>query len=435
MNILMLGWEYPPNIAGGLGVACEGLTRAMSQRDMRILFVVPKLLGGEDAGHMHLADSFLVQASTEKSKRFSVVAAPDSAAIQKEGVAVALDPYAYPQAGDSPVRWLTQVEELAAARYISLEHEDATEISKATKYGRNMFEEVARYTARVIKRYADTDFDIIHAHDWMTYPAGVALQQLTGKPLVVHVHSLDYDRSGAGRNQEIYDIERMGVHHANAVIAVSEYTKNILNQVYDVTRDKIYVVHNGVYPTAARSFYRKEKKGKKVLFLGRVTLQKGPDYFIKAAARVLTEVPDVTFVLAGTGDMLTNMIELVHHLGIQDHVHFTGFLQGQEVEEAFNEADLYIMPSVSEPFGISALEAISFDTPVLMSKQSGVGEVVHHSLKFDFWDVDKLADLIINGLLHEELRLDMIDMAKQELERVRWEAAAVRTEKVYHALK
>jgi glycosyltransferase involved in cell wall biosynthesis len=436
MNVLMLGWEYPPNIAGGLGVACEGLTRAMSQRDVNILFVVPKLLGGEDAGHMHLADSFqqVSKKISTKNIRLSVVAAGDSENVTREGVDVDLQPYANPEIGAEPVNWLTKIEELIAARYMSLEFEDCTDISKSAKYGRNMFEEVARYTSRVVKRYADAEFDVIHAHDWMTYAAGVALQEITGKPLVVHVHSLDYDRSGEGRNQEIYDIERMGVHRANSVIAVSEYTKGILNSVYHVPLENISVVHNGVYPRAARSFYRKEKQGKKVLFLGRVTLQKGPDYFIQAAAKVLKEIPDVTFVMAGTGDMLKGMIDLSHNLGIQEHIHFTGFLKGQEVEEAFNEADLYVMPSVSEPFGISALEAISFDTPVLMSKQSGVGEVVHHSLKFDFWDVDKLADLIINGLLHEELRLDMIDMAKQELGRVRWEAAADRTESIYNAV-
>ena len=427
----MLGWEYPPNIAGGLGVACEGLTRALSQREINIRFVVPKLLGGEDADHMRLTDSF-VSVQETSVQYASVVGGSFSTTVQRDGVGVDLDPYANPRAeSDKVLSWLTHIDTFAGVQSFHVEYEDCTDISVAAKYGRNMFDEVARYTARVARRYGGYECDLIHAHDWMTFPAGVALARMLGKPLVVHVHSLDYDRSGSGRNHEIYNIERMGVHAADAVIAVSEYTKRVLHDHYGVPLEKITVVHNGVYPKAARRYYESGKTGRSVLFLGRVTLQKGPDYFVRAAARVVEQIPDVTFVMAGTGDMLPAMIDLSHNLGIHDNMHFVGFLSGDEVERAFSEADLYVMPSVSEPFGISVLEAISFDTPVLMSKQSGVGEVVHHSLKFDFWDVDRLADLIINGLLHEELRLDMVDMARHELERVRWDAAAVRTENVY----
>ncbi len=228
----------------------------------------------------------------------------------------------------------------------------------------------------------------------------------------------------------------MGIDAAQAVIAVSHYTKSIVEKYYGKDPAHVYVVHNGIYTKKARHAYEKSsKEGKKtVLFLGRVTLQKGPDYFIQAAAKVAQHVPDAHFMMAGTGDMLPSMIELSHELGIGDRMEFVGFLKDEEIEAAYSKADLYVMPSVSEPFGLSALEAISFDTPVLMSKQSGVSEVVKNSLKFDFWDVERLADLMINGLLHNELREDMVAMAKTELSKLRWEASAERTLPVYSSL-
>jgi glycosyltransferase involved in cell wall biosynthesis len=447
MKVLMLGWEYPPHIAGGLGVACEGLTRALSGRGIEIEFVVPRLFGGEDAGHMQIRDSFTAVPQVQSSSQVQMVVGGPEWQLQSESnistveIPSALTPYQSVPGGLRTYGWLAQTGAIDINTLIKTttgmsgesEEDQNSGIDKGAHYGSNVFEEVSRYTSRVVKRFLNAEVDVIHAHDWMTYPAGVALARLTGRPLVVHVHSLDYDRSGAGRNQGIYDIERMGLHNASAVIAVSAYTRQIVHREYDVPLDRISVVHNGIYPKRDLLHYQSREKGEgqSVLFLGRVTLQKGPDYFIQAAAKVLEYVPDVTFVMAGSGDLLPSMVDMAHKFGIQDKVHFAGFLNEAEVEKAFLEADLYVMPSVSEPFGLSALEAISFDTPVLMSKQSGVGEVVQHSLKFDFWDVDKLADQIINGLIHEELRQDMIDYARQELGRVRWEASALRTEEVY----
>jgi glycosyltransferase involved in cell wall biosynthesis len=269
----------------------------------------------------------------------------------------------------------------------------------------------------------------------MTFPAGVAIAKKTGKPLIVHVHSLEYDRSGMNVNAVIRDIEQNGINSANGVIAVSEYTKKLIQKYYGTTESKIHVVHNGIYPKEVRERYRKESgiNSKAVLFLGRVTFQKGPDYLVEAASKVIKHIPDVLFILAGSGDMLPKLIERVHELNIEANFLFPGFLKGEAVDRAFSSADLYVMPSVSEPFGISALEAINGNIPVVISKQSGVSEVVAHALKFDFWDVNKFADLMINSLIHKELREDMVSMAKEEIKKIKWDAAATKTIEVYNS--
>lgn len=301
------------------------------------------------------------------------------------------------------------------------------------RYGHDIFYEVARFATNVAALVGDREFDVIHAHDWMTYPAGVALSQLTGKPLVVHVHSLEYDRSGANVNQRIHDIEKLGLDAASQVVAVSYYTMSVIHHQHNIPLEKIQVVHNGVYPKEIVQSYRRSQNWPEhvVLFLGRITFQKGPDYFVEAAARVIPHVPDVLFVMAGSGDMLPRLVNRVGELGIGQYFYFPGFLRGEDVERMFSVADLYVMPSVSEPFGISALEAISFDTPVIISRQSGVSEVLSHALKVDFWDLDRLADLIINALVHQELRDDMVSMAREEVKRLHWDAAALKTSEIY----
>ena len=308
--------------------------------------------------------------------------------------------------------------------------------SSFNRYGGDIFTEVARFAQNVVATLQDEEFDLIHAHDWMTYPAAVALAMVTKKPLVLHVHSLEYDRSGQSVNEQINEIERWGVQSATAVIAVSYYTRALVNKHHGVPLEKISVVHNGVYSHRVVQSYRSEEQfnSRIVLFLGRITFQKGPDYFVEAAAKVIPHVPDVLFVMAGAGDMLPQIRSRIRELGIEKNFYFPGFLRGQEVEQMFSLADVYVMPSVSEPFGISALEAISFNTPVIISRQSGVSEVLGHALKADFWDIDKLADLIINALLHDELRSDMIAMAREEVKRLHWDAAALKTLEVYRSV-
>lgn len=454
MRVLMLGWEYPPHISGGLGTACEGLTRALSKYGTDLIFVVPNLHGGEDAAHMSLVDArgnlslsspggIALKNGKRKISHKNVATSVVAKRLKKISIASYLTPYLKPENSTAisfpgkPGLAFTAIFDLASeSEHMQALLDDFAFEGSSERYGSKMFNEVARYTALLIASLSTEKFDVIHAHDWMTYPAAVALAQLTGKPLIAHVHSLEYDRAGAGAHPTITQIEHYGLHAADCVVAVSYYTKNLITKHHAVAASKIQVVHNGVYPRKLVARYRSQNRADRriVLFLGRVTFQKGPDYFVEAAAKVVPHVPDVLFVMAGAGDMLPRMIERVSQLGLQQHFHFPGFLKGEEVEEMYSSADVYVMPSVSEPFGISALEAISFDTPVIISRQSGVAEVLGHALKVDFWDVNRLADLIINALLHEALRKDMVTMAKEELKRLRWEAAAQKTIQLYKKL-
>ncbi len=441
MKILMLGWEYPPHIIGGLGTACEGLTTGLARQGVDLTFVVPHLFGGENAPHMQLIDSEGRGLSPDSQEQL-VASAPVKGKIKKKRVPSALiNPYMTPAAYQDWVKGLhvqRAAEAIARREGIALESMEALglvdlEDSGSGGYGSDIFQEVARFASNVVNVVADQQFDIIHAHDWMTYPAGIALKAVTGKPLVTHVHSLEYDRSGQAMNEQINGIERWGVHEANLVIAVSYYTRALVNKVHNVALDKIAVVHNGVYTSRMVESYREARQfsSRIVLFLGRITFQKGPDYFVEAAAKVIPHVPDVLFVMAGAGDMLPQVQRRIRELGIEKHFYFPGFLRGPEVEQMFSLADVYVMPSVSEPFGISALEAINYDTPVIISRQSGVAEVLAHALKVDFWDVERLADLVINALVHEELRADMVSMARNEVRKLHWDAAAARTLEVY----
>lgn len=450
MKILMLGWEYPPHIAGGLGTACQGLTWALAEQGVSIHFVVPQLFGGEQAGHMLLTDQL---------RRAAVPAADDGgwsrrhASFETTRIPALLQPYWSPtqyqsaaqasQAARAKPRNADRRDDKVAKALIDGEVYGVDLISALYRedfypevsgpYGEDIFREVERFTGNVITRIASEEFDVIHAHDWMTFPAAVALSQLTSKPLVVHVHSLERDRSGLYVNQQIEQIERFGVETADRVIVVSHYTKRMLEQHHGVPADKITVIHNGIYPRQAVQDYKIKKTWPRhvVLFLGRITFQKGPGYFVDIASRVIPHIPDVLFVMAGSGDMLSGIVERVEELHLQNHFLFPGFIQGEELEEMFSIADLYVMPSVSEPFGIAALEAISFETPAIISKQSGVAEVLDHALKADFWDVDRMADMIINALLHEELRHELMCKAREEVKKLHWDAAAQKTIAVY----
>lgn len=425
-KILMLGWEYPPHISGGLGTACQGLSEALARRGIEMTFVVPKVYGSEEADHMDLVSpETVIRASPAKEHRKMVERA------EPLSVPSFLLPYVNAEGYEQA---LEEYEAIVAAEKGQSGKKQCVTASGGSHYGSNIFDEVSRYASLVLAAITDYDFDLIHAHDWMTFPAGVALARQSGKPLVVHVHSLEYDRSGSNGNSGIIDIERLGVTESDAIVAVSHYTKGVIQSQHGVSADKIHVSHNGVYSSAAIEHYRanRDPDQKTVLFLGRVTFQKGPDYFVEAAAKVVPHIPNVRFVLAGSGDMLANLQNRVAELGIADRFEFPGFLRGKAVEEMFSQADLYIMPSVSEPFGISALEAISFDAPALISRQSGVSEVIGHTLKFDFWDTDRLADLIINALQFDELRDDMIAMARQELQKLRWDASAERVDNIYN---
>jgi glycosyltransferase involved in cell wall biosynthesis len=296
--------------------------------------------------------------------------------------------------------------------------------------------EVSRYALVGASIAASNQFDVIHAHDWLTYPAGIAAKQISKKPLVVHMHATEFDRSGLNINTNVYDIERKGMEEADRVITVSNLTRNIVIERYGINPDKVITVHNAVEPSekAELADVQKHVKEKVVTFLGRITFQKGPEYFVEAARMVIERDPNVRFVMAGTGDLMEKMIHRVAKLGIATKFHFTGFLKGENVDRMFALSDVYVMPSVSEPFGISPLEAMRSQVPVVISKQSGVAEVLDYALKVDFWDIEAMADAIY-GLLHYKSLTSMFQThGSQEVDNLKWEEAAGKISKVYASL-
>jgi len=302
----------------------------------------------------------------------------------------------------------------------------------AADYSGDLLGMADRYARFVADAVRGVDFDVIHAHDWLTYPAGLAVAKLSGKPLLVHVHSTEFDRSGEHPHQQIYNIERRGMHGATRAIAVSMLTKNVCINRYGVNGSKIDVVYNGVdLDPAAAGIERIESKDKIVLYFGRITMQKGPEYFIQAAKKVLEHMDDVKFVVAGSGDQAQRMIEMAASMGIGHKVLFTGFLRGRDIARVFAMADLYVMPSVSEPFGIAPLEAMSHNVPVLISKSSGVSEVLMHALKVDFWDIEDMADKIIAVLRYPPLSRQLVEHGSFEIRGINWDGAATRTARVY----
>ena len=297
--------------------------------------------------------------------------------------------------------------------------------------------EVYRYACAAAAIARRLEFDVIHVHDWMTYPAGMLVKRLTGKPLVAHIHALEHDRSGDNLNRAVAGIEKAGMEAADRVVAVSHYTKQEVMEQYGIPEEKISVVHNAV----SRNDIHKSvvipercRHEKRVLFMGRVTYQKGPDYFVEAAKLVLDRLPHTRFIMAGSGDMLPNMVRRVAHLRIGDRFHFTGFLRNGEVDRMYAMSDLYVMPSVSEPFGIAPLEAMAYDVPVLISRQSGVAEVVRNAIKVDFWDVREMANKICALLAYPLLAAEEVRNCREELTNIRWENAATKLRVIYDQL-
>jgi glycogen(starch) synthase len=431
VKVFMLGWEFPPFISGGLGTACYGLTRALSKLGLEVTFVLPRSVG-MDAPPTHVcvrtpADIDYTLVNWEKygqglkNVKFRMIDSP-------------LRPYA------SAESYKCQIDELIRAkqrRHNITGVGEELSMDGFNHYCGDMYTEVHRYAAAAVKLAIQEDFDVIHAHDWMTFPAAIAVASVTGKPLVVHVHSTEFDRSGEHVNQMIYDIERAGMHTADKVIAVSFLTRNIIISRYGVTGDKVEVVYNGIEKNGNGFNFSRvgiKKEEKIVLFLGRITMQKGPEYFLGAAKRVLEVMDNVKFVMAGSGDMMRRSIELAAQLGIGNKVLFTGFLRGEDVRKVYEMADLYVMPSVSEPFGLAPLEALNHDIPVLISKQSGVSEVLTHVLKADFWDVNEIANKIVAVLKYPPLEMALREHGNFEVRKLKWEDAAERCRQLYDQL-
>lgn len=421
----MLGWEFPPFISGGLGTACYGLTRAMDQLGIEVIFVLPKIVESQYATHVKL----LTPSSRNAGASFNFSELKN---VKFHAINSALQPYATAET------YQRRIEETLRKKLEERggDLQAASQLVVSRDYSCDMYAEVHRYAALAAELADNEQFDVIHAHDWMTYPAGIAVSAISGKPLVVHVHSTEFDRSGEHVNQTIYDIEREGMHRADRIIAVSHFTRNVIINRYGISGEKVKVVYNGVERNGgwASEDTGITKDEKIVLFLGRITMQKGPEYFLQAAKKVLQVMSNVKFVMVGSGDLMHRAIEMAAELGIGQKVLFTGFLRGEDVQKIYKMADLYVMPSVSEPFGIAPLEALDNDVPVIISKQSGVSEVLVHALKVDFWDVNEIANKIVAVLKYPPLQMTLRSHGNFEVRKLRWKDAATKCAKIYEGL-
>lgn len=406
MKVLMFGWEFPPLNSGGLGTACYGITKSLSNIGVEISFVLPKNSG--------ITESFINIISTKLPK------------IKIKEIDSLLSSYITSQAYEK--------------RFLLLNKYSKNKTDIKRNYCGGLIGEVYRYSLMAKEIAADVDYDVIHVHDWMTFPSGIEAKKISKKPLLVHVHSTETDRSGGHSiNPEVFKIEKGGVEKADKIIAVSQFTKSQILRNYNVSQDKVSVVYNAIDKSEFSTNNQDEdypdfNNKKIVLFLGRITLHKGPDYFIKAAKKVLDHRDDVIFVVSGSGDMENQVVEQAADLGIADKVLFTGFLRDEKLKKIYKMAALYVMPSVSEPFGITPLESLACKTPVIVSNQSGVSEILHHCLKVDFWDVDEMANKIISVLDNEELKECLADNGFLEIDKFRWDNAADKIIRVYNQL-
>ncbi|NQU86910.1 MAG: glycosyltransferase family 4 protein [Mariniphaga sp.] len=423
MKVLMFGWEFPPHISGGLGTACYGLTKGLAEfEDIEVTFVVPKAFGDEDQSTMQLIGANNIPISKKQIYFEDIQKKIDYYEVDSEII-----PYTDPEEF-----WQLKSKKYSKrSQFVNTDEDGKIEFSG--QYGTDLMHEIWNYSlvADVIAR--DSEFDLIHAHDWLAYPAGIAAKKRTGKPLVIHVHATDFDRSGGSVNPQVYAMEREGMEAADQIITVSNLTRNIVIEKYGVNPDKITTVYNAVEPVSDKEGL-KIKKGideKIVTFLGRITMQKGPEYFVEAANLVLQKIDNVRFVMAGGGDMMDAIIHRTAQLKISDRFHFTGFLRGDDVFQMLRMSDVFVMPSVSEPFGIVPLEAMQSNVPVIISKQSGVSEILKYAIKVDFWDVNAMADAIYGLVNYPSLSGLFKKFGKEEVEDLKWKYSAKNVRDVY----
>jgi glycogen(starch) synthase len=425
MKVLMFGWEFPPHISGGLGTACLGLTKGLTSfEDIDLTFVLPKVHGDENKPDMKLVDAGEVVLSMRKIKKHRK---PEKRKLNEpdQQISAYITTEQYEKILNERLKKTRRT--IINALFGKLEF--------TGKYGAGLFEEISRYGLVASEIAKKEPHDIIHAHDWLTFQAGIEAKKASGKPLVVHIHATEYDRCSDNMNQAVFDIEKRGMEVADKVITVSEFTRNIVIQKYKICPLKVVTVHNAVEPIdniKIRNLWKMGINDKIVTFLGRITSQKGPGYFIDAAYKVLQKMENVRFVMAGEGDLMKKMIKYVAKLGISDKFHFTGFLSGDEVYRMYAVSDLYIMPSISEPFGISPLEAIHSNVPVIISKQSGVSEVISHAIKVDYWDIDAMANAIYGILSYPSLSNLLRNNSRKEVEKIKWTNVADKIKQIYY---
>ncbi|MFW5704573.1 MAG: glycosyltransferase family 4 protein [Nanoarchaeota archaeon] len=414
MKILMLGFEFPPFFAGGVGIACYEISKSLAKRnDVEIEYIMPY---GPDEKQIH-HNFKILSANSKKLKNLTVTPVPTMIA-----------------AYDSEESYMKRFLKFLSSKNLFSNTDNIKKI-----YGENLIEEIYMYAQRVAALCKDKDFDVIHAHDWTTIPAALLLKELTGKPVILHVHITELDKTGGqGGHHKVFEIEKEGFNKADILIAVSNFTKNRLVYNYGVDPNKIRIIHNGGISDLSKNLNPEErlkKEDKIVLYAGRVTLQKGVEYFVRAAKKVLEVMPETKFLIAGGGDKLPEMIELVAELGIGKNVLFTGgAYTREEAKYYFSIADIFVMPSVSEPFGIVPLEAVANGTPTIISKQSGISEVLAHTFKVDFWDTEEMAHKICSLLTYPALHSHMRESAFNEFHKFSWDKPANEFVKLYHEI-
>lgn len=436
----MFGWEFPPKISGGLGTACYNMAKALINRGVDICFVVPNKYEGIDENVCQIIGANQTDIPLYTIKDKTLFTKEEQNILQKGNIKyIRVKSNLIPYIGQEDYYNICN-KYFSKNKYLS---KDKTTIEQEGDITYRRFDFSLGYTDQLpieVDKYAivgqqiakTEDFDIIHCHDWLTYKAGIMAKQISGKKLVIHVHATEFDRSGENINQDVYKIEKMGMDYADRIITVSNYTKNIVIKKYGQDPNKITTVYNGITHKETNYKHQNNVWNKKIVtFLGRVTFQKGPDYFIEAAAKVLEKDKNIIFVIAGSGDMLNRMVALVAQKRISENFYFTGFLSSPEVEKMFELSDVYVMPSVSEPFGISPLEAMREGVSTIISKQSGVSEIVSYAIKVDFWDIDMLANSIY-GLTHYNALRDMVvNNAAKEILKITWDKAAEEIHSLY----
>jgi glycogen(starch) synthase len=425
MRVLMFGWEFPPQISGGLGTACFGITKGLAQQDVNILFVVPKAFGNEDNRFATLMDAGEIPAKyyDGNTKKFW------SKILYKEIISK-LVPYTTPE----DYKKKLQRDALMLLKGDTIENPGFSPFTG--KYGIDLWDEIERYSTVTSLLAGKERYDIIHAHDWLTFPAAISAKKISGKPLITHIHATEFDRSDMNINKDIYEIERKGMEVSDKIITVSNYTRNIVINRYGIHPDKVIPIHNAIEkPTnEERSKAKWQSDEKTVTFLGRITFQKGPEYFLEAAFKVLQKQDNVKFVMAGSGDLRDKIISMAETLGMSAKITFPGFLNPDEIRKLFIRSDVFVMPSVSEPFGISPLEALRSKVPIIISKQSGVSEVINNAIKVDYWDVNAFSDAIYAVLNYKTLSRSLSAKGSKELKKLSWEKTGKQILEVYKTL-